>query len=98
MDPNFAMPRGIIGFMFTPTGFGLRAAAIPIANLASALEQQLGRPVLDKTDIKGLFDFLLQFSGEGLSVPGLPPGASPLGPAPPGAARPERWPHRTWRP
>ena len=88
MDPNFAMPRGLVGFMFSPKGFGFRAAAISIATLASVLEQQLGRPVVDKTGVKGLFDFQLQFSGEGLNVPGLPPGTSPVGPTPDVAAEP----------
>jgi uncharacterized protein (TIGR03435 family) len=88
MDPNFAMPRGVMGFMFSPTGMGIRGSAVPITNLANALQQQIGRPVIDKTDLKGLFDFTLQFSPEGLTVPGLLGGGLPLGPGPVGTAGP----------
>ena len=70
--------------MFTPAGFGIRASAVPIANLAGTLEQQVGRPVVDKTGLKGLFDFILKFSPEGLNSPGLPGGGAPLPVAPPG--------------
>src|SRR5262249_34941720 len=66
-------------------------SAVPISNLVGSLQQQIGRPVIDKTGLKGLFDFILQFSPEGLNTPGLFPGApTPLGPvgaaAGPGAA------------
>jgi uncharacterized protein (TIGR03435 family) len=88
LDPNFAMPRGGMFVMFGPTGLALRAAAVPISNLVNMLQNQVGRPIIDKTDLKGLFDFTLQFSPEGLNIPGpvtvgLPPpgaGAAPVGP------------------
>jgi uncharacterized protein (TIGR03435 family) len=49
---------------------------------ASALEIQVGRPVIDKTDVKGLYDFKFTFSPEGL--PRTPLGAVPpaTGPGP----------------
>ena len=52
------------------------------------LQGQAGRPVIDKTNLKGLFDISLRFSPEG--QPGLagigapPPGAGPAGIAGPG--------------
>lgn len=84
LDPNFPMPRGAMAMMFNGTGSTLRAAAVPISNLVGMLQQQVGRQIIDKTGLTGLFDFTLQFSAEGLSVPGLPPGALP--PPGPGAA------------
>jgi uncharacterized protein (TIGR03435 family) len=97
MDPSVAMPRGLMGFMLSSTGIAIRGSAVTIANLSNALQQQVGRPIIDKTNLKGLFDFTLQFSTEGLSVPGLlgggvlPQGTGAAGvggplPAPPTAA------------
>ena len=72
--------------MFNGSAFTIRAAAVPITNLIGMFQQQLGRQVVDKTALTGLFDFTLQFSAEGLSLPGLPPaGALPPGPGPAGA-------------
>jgi len=51
----------------------------------------VGRPIIDKTDLKGLFDFRFQFSLEGVTLPGLPGGLQPgpgLGPAGPAATPP----------
>jgi uncharacterized protein (TIGR03435 family) len=47
------------------------------------LTNQVGRPVIDKTDLKGLFDFKLTFSPEGIqgpfgNLPG-PGGGAPIG-------------------
>jgi uncharacterized protein (TIGR03435 family) len=69
-----------------PQGLTMRAAGVPVTNLVSMLQNQIGRPIIDKTDLKGLFDFQLQFSPEGLSFPGLPGGLLPGGP--PGGAGP----------
>src|SRR5579883_2303787 len=98
LDPNYAMPRGAMSMFFGPQGFGIRGSAVPITNLIGAIQQQIGRPVIDKTGLKGLFDFILQFSPEGLATPGLPglpppvsttPGAAAgAGPAPAVAADP----------
>jgi uncharacterized protein (TIGR03435 family) len=80
--------------MMSPTGMMMQATGVPLANLLGMLTQQVGRPVVDKTDLKGLFDFRLRFSPEGLNVP-LPPGGLPAGsviggtgPIPVGAAPP----------
>jgi uncharacterized protein (TIGR03435 family) len=64
--------------------------------MINMLQQLIGRPIIDKTDLKGLFDFKFQFSPEGVTLPGLPgglqpgPGLGPAGPAgtPPTAADP----------
>jgi len=76
-----------------PQAMTMQAAAVPVGNLVNMLQQFAGRPVIDKTDMKGLFDFRLQFSSEGLTLPGLPPGAQPplgggpgAGPGPGGPA------------
>ena len=74
------------------TGLNLRASAAPVGTLVNFLQQQVGREVVDKTGLTGLFDFTLEFSRDGLpspGLPGLPPGPFPGGPGPgpgPGAA------------
>jgi uncharacterized protein (TIGR03435 family) len=82
LNPNFAIPRGGTVIMFGPNGFAIRGSAVPITNLVGNLQQQTGRPVVDKTGLKGLYDFILQFSPEGLNGQALP--GLPLPPAPPG--------------
>lgn len=88
LDPNFVVPRGAMMMMMSPTGMTMQAAGVPLTNMLATLQQQVGRPIVDKTDLKGLFDFRLQFSSEGLTMPGLPPPPPPpgLGPAPAGPA------------
>jgi len=78
--PNVNLPRGAMMMMMSPTGMMLQATGVPLANLLGMLSQQVGRPVVDTTDLKGLFDFRLRFSPEGLNVPPLPPGALPGAP------------------
>jgi uncharacterized protein (TIGR03435 family) len=77
LDPNFAMPRGAVMMMTSAGSMTMRAAAVPLSTLIGSLQQSLGRPIVDKTDLKGLFDYTLQYSPQGLS------GAGPLGGAPP---------------
>jgi uncharacterized protein (TIGR03435 family) len=55
---------------------------VPIANFIQALSQQLGRPVIDRTGLKGFYDIKLQWTpdlGEGLAKPGV---AEPVPPPP----------------
>jgi uncharacterized protein (TIGR03435 family) len=88
-----AMPRGAMMMMIGPDGMTMQAPGVPIANLVGMLGQFAGRPVIDKTDLKGLFDIKMRFSPEGITLPGArgggpglqAPGAGP-GPAGPGGA------------
>jgi uncharacterized protein (TIGR03435 family) len=81
-DPNFVVPRGAMIMMANPTGMTMQGTALPISNVVNLLQNQIGRPIIDKTDLKGLYDFKLQFSREGLNPQGTPLGG---GPPPPGA-------------
>jgi uncharacterized protein (TIGR03435 family) len=77
-------PRGAMMMMMNPTsGMTMSAAAVPLGNLIGMLQGQAGRPIIDKTDLKGLFDIKLNFSMEGLPTP---PGLGGFVPPPPGAA------------
>ena len=73
--PMMRMGRGEV------SGQGVAAAF-----LASVLSQQLGRTVLDKTGLKGNYDFTLKWTpeqGEGMMMAGPGPGGG--GPPPDGA-------------
>jgi uncharacterized protein (TIGR03435 family) len=67
------VPRG--GIRRSPGS--LTAAAVPISTLAWTLAQLLGRPVVDKTGLQGLYDCKLQWA------PDSPPAASPNDPGGP---------------
>jgi len=79
-----SLPRGAMMMMMSPTGMTMAANGAAIGNLVNFLSQQVGRPIVDKTDLKALFDFKLTFSPEGIQTPfgGLPPPGG--GPAPGG--------------
>src|SRR5689334_3670323 len=76
--PGGPMPRGMMGM-----GPGrIEANGVPITNFIQVLSQQLGRPVIDKTGLKGFFDIKLQWTpdlGEGFVKPG---GTEPAPPPP----------------
>ena len=76
-DPA-ALPTPPPGGLMT-VGTGMAASAVQVASLASALSQLLGRPVIDKTGIKGYYDFKFVFSREGIpnNAPAPPPPAGP---------------------
>ena len=62
----------------------LEATGVPVSNFIVGLSQQLGRPVIDKTGLKGLYDIKLQWTpelGQGLGPLGPPGGPEP--PPPP---------------
>jgi len=67
-----APPGVMMGFPF-----GFSASAVAFAVLPSYLSQILGRSVIDRTGIKGIYDFKLAFSRDGLpnNFPGPPPPA-----------------------
>src|SRR5262249_29286823 len=56
-----------------------KASAAGIGNLVGMIQGQAGRPVVDKTNLKGLFDIEMNFAPENL--PGGPGGpvATPFG-------------------
>jgi len=63
------MPRGMMAM-----GRGsMEANGVPIANFIQGLSQQLGRPIIDKTGLKGFYDIKLQWTpelGAGFAKPG----------------------------
>jgi uncharacterized protein (TIGR03435 family) len=69
------MPRGSISLF---GGGGLQAAAIPFVNFAATLSQIVGRTVVDKTELKGLYDFDLKWTPDAGQTIG-PPGPLPRG-------------------
>src|SRR5262245_2129904 len=57
-DPNKpgSLPRGAMMIMMNPTtGMTLNATSAQIGNLIGMLQNQAGRPIIDKTSLKGLF-------------------------------------------
>jgi len=92
-DPKSSPPRGAIMMMMGPGGMTMRATATPLPAIVRLLQQQLGRMIVDKTGLDGLFDFELTFSPEGLGspfggalAPPLPPAGGPTGPTPAASA------------
>jgi uncharacterized protein (TIGR03435 family) len=76
--------------MMGPGGMTVRATATPFRAIVGLLQQQLGRTIVDKTGLEGLYDFELTFSQEGLQSPfgrgfPLPQQLPPVG-APGGSA------------
>ncbi len=69
-------PRGK-GAMIRMTRGQVSAEMAPVSQLASLLAQQLGRPVVDKTGLEGLFDFKLEWTPDETMR-----GMSPLGDSP----------------
>ena len=61
----------------------LEAVALPLSSFIQTLSQQLGRRVMDKTDLKGLYDIKLQWT------PDAGQGGGPFGPFGPGPGGPE---------
>lgn len=67
--PGEPRPCGMIG------GLGRIAAnSVPISLLVSMLSGQLNRPVIDRTNLTGTFDFELDYTPD--QMPQLPPGAT----------------------
>jgi uncharacterized protein (TIGR03435 family) len=88
-DAKTPPPRGALMMMMGPNGMTMRATATRFDAIVRLLQNQLGRKIVDKTGLEGLFDFELTFSTEGLGSPfggGLPlpppPAGGPAGPAP----------------
>jgi len=78
VKPGGPMPRG--SMRMSPGT--IDAAAVPLSNFIMAISQQLGRSVIDKTELKGLYDIKLQWTPE------FGPGAGPKPQGPPGGPEP----------
>ena len=96
-DPNRPLPRGFVRMSSSPAGRTVTNVATPIsaeafgaANLTYLMQIEMGRTVVDRTGLKGLFDFTLQYS------PNIA-AASPAAPQTPAgtAAAPESFPSLT---
>jgi len=60
----------------TPDGYLLQADGVSLQGLTNTLQTQLGRPVIDKTNLEGLFDVELHFSLQVTAVAGAQGGAT----------------------
>jgi uncharacterized protein (TIGR03435 family) len=77
--PGTAPPTTAAGLPTPPPGVtmgfptGLSASAVPLATLDFLLAEILGRPVIDKTGIKGYYNFKIAYSREGIPSNGPAP-------------------------
>jgi len=65
--PGYLVPRGGTSMMRTDSGeLTLKLNALPVSQLAKILQGKMGvgSIVVDKTDLKGLFEIRLQFGPE----------------------------------
>jgi len=69
-----APPRGAARLLVGSTGGILAANAIGIEKLADSLQTQVDRPIIDKTNLSGLYDVSLRFTPETDPLLGGPPG------------------------
>jgi uncharacterized protein (TIGR03435 family) len=83
MQPGGGMPR----FSLRMGRGSMEAVAMAIPNIVQAFSSQLGRTIVDKTGLKGLYDLKLQWTPDGPALGG------PVGPGgPPGPGGPEAAP------
>jgi bla regulator protein blaR1 len=55
--------RGSLSIQRTPSGWTLQATVIPLSSLTTVLSNQIGRPIVDKSNLKpGLYDVSLQWA------------------------------------
>jgi uncharacterized protein (TIGR03435 family) len=72
-SPTQPPDRGTLSMTGSSSGTTIKGNAVPISALIDMLHTAAGRPVLDKTGLKGLFDINLLFSQSG------PTAATPAG-------------------
>jgi uncharacterized protein (TIGR03435 family) len=82
-DPDNPAPRGFLGMRFSQAGIMLRGSAVTISGMIGMLQNYVGGTIIDKTDLKGLYDFTLQFGPEGLVNPDGRPMSSLTAPGTP---------------
>ena len=68
LPANFKPPAGHV---FGNSG-AIIGSAVPVTQLVYSLSQLLDSPVIDRTNLKGLFDFRLEFAPVQLSAPSDP--------------------------
>jgi uncharacterized protein (TIGR03435 family) len=84
--PGTAPPTTAAALPTPPPGimmgfpFGFAASGIEFSGLRNTLSDILNRPVIDKTGIKGFYDFKIVYSREGLPSNGPPPPVGGIGP------------------
>ena len=67
--------RGSVFTQRTPAGWILEATAVPLSSLITVLSGQIGRPIVDKSNLKpGLYDFKLQWMPNRPMAGGVPAG------------------------
>jgi uncharacterized protein (TIGR03435 family) len=68
------MGKGNMMMMMSPNGMQLTANGVKISNLIDMLANQMGRPIIDETNLAGEYDISLNFSPENMGLmPGMPP-------------------------
>lgn len=70
--PGEQPPECGVSLGMTPTGSFLRAGGIAFPDLLRIIAQNMGRPVVDKTGLKGNFNVQMKFISEAPGLPGLP--------------------------
>ena len=82
------MGKGGLMMMMSAGRMHLVGNGQPVAALVEAISNQMGRPVIDETGLKGKYDFDLDYSPEGMTggpmgmMPPMPHGDGPGGAAP----------------
>jgi bla regulator protein blaR1 len=85
--PSPGSPDGLPPCGFVRTGAGIAAGSgRTIADLVPTLADVVGRPVVDKTGLTGMYDYLLKFAPDSARAPGLVRLLSPETPLPAGDA------------
>jgi uncharacterized protein (TIGR03435 family) len=83
IDPTTSLSRGTLGLGLKPSGnrrvYIFAAHAVSMEAVAGQLSPRLQRPVVNKTDLKGLFDFSVEFE---FDLQFLVPGSDANSPTP----------------
>lgn len=72
------LPRGTYAIRSDASGVTITARAIPISTFVSLLQARIDRVIVDKTNLKGLFDVDLRFSRQLTTVAASPESAPAL--------------------
>jgi uncharacterized protein (TIGR03435 family) len=62
------LPRGFMRVSTSPSVVVLAGNAVPLSRLMPTLESRAGRKVIDKTELKGLYDFNVRFNAGDTAV------------------------------